>query len=174
MKEIQKNMDDLLLSEENFKKLDPIIDRILSICRKKNMKLNPTKFKVGHEVVFRGTLVKYSPSNKRIQIDPSEEKVEELLGKEPPKTKKELQSSLGSLNQPTAWIPQVKCRIPLMRILSGANNKFETSKQLEDEFNTMKRNLKRQLYCRLLKLEETFMHPARDLVSFSLNPIKMK
>ena len=67
MKEIQKNMDDLLLSEENFKKLDPVIDRILSICRKKNMKLNPTKFKVGQEVEFGGTNVKYSQSNKRIQ-----------------------------------------------------------------------------------------------------------
>merc|ERR1711954_1978 len=50
MKEIQKNMDDFLLLEEDFKKLDPIIDRSLSICRKRNMKLNPNKFKVGHEV----------------------------------------------------------------------------------------------------------------------------
>ena len=100
--------------------------------------------------------------------------MEEQLGKEPPKTKKELQSILGSLNQLTAWIPQVKCKIPLMRKLSGANNKFETSKQLEDEFNTMKRHMKRQLYCCLWKLEETFisiqMHPARDLGSFSLTP----
>ena len=30
-----------------------------------------------------------------------------------------------------------------MRKLCGANNKFETSKQLEDEFNTMKRHLKK-------------------------------
>merc|ERR1712081_165840 len=88
MKEIHKNMDDLLLSEENFKKLDPIIDRTLAICRKRNMKLNPTKFKVGHEVEFGCINVTYSPSNKRIQISPSEEKVEELHGKEPPKTKK--------------------------------------------------------------------------------------
>ena len=79
------------------------------------MKLNPTKFKVGHKVKFRGTNVKYSPSNKRVQISPSEEKVEDLLGKEPPKTKQELQSILGSLNQLTAWIPQIKCKIPLMR-----------------------------------------------------------
>ena len=106
MKDIQKNMDDFLLSEENFKKLDPIIDRILAICQKRNMKLNPTKFMVGPEVEFGGTHVKYSPSNKRVQISPSEEKVEELLWKEFPKTKKELQSILGSLNQLTAWIPQ--------------------------------------------------------------------
>ena len=76
MTEIQKNMDDLLLSEENFKKFHLVIDRILSICRKRNMKLNPNKFKVGKEVIFGSTNVKYSPSNQRIQISPSEEKVE--------------------------------------------------------------------------------------------------
>ena len=138
-------MDDLLVSQKNFKKLDPIMDRILSICRKKNMNLNPSKYKIGHKVEFGGTLIKYSESNKRIQISPSEEKVEELLGKDPPKTKKELQSILGSLNQLTAWIPQIKCRIPLMRKLSGANNKFEESKQLTDEFNTMKHHLKKAM-----------------------------
>ena len=143
MKEAQKNMDDILLSQENYKKLDPVIDRILSICRKRNIKLNPDKFKVRKEVEFGDTTVKYSPSNKRIQISPSEEKVEELLGKEPPKTKKELQSILGSLNQLAQWIPQVKCKIPLMRKLCGANNKFETSPQLEEEFATMKRHLKK-------------------------------
>ena len=50
--------------------------------------LYPNKFKVEKEVEFGGTHVKYSPSNKRVQISPSEEKAEELLGKEPPKTKK--------------------------------------------------------------------------------------
>ena len=109
------------------------------------MKLNPSKFKIRHKAQFGGTLIKYSKSNKRIQIFPSEEKGEELLGKDPPKTKKELQSILGSLNQLTAWIPQIKCRIPLMRKLSGANNKFEESKQLTDEFNTMKRHLKKTI-----------------------------
>ena len=55
------------------------------------MKLNPPKFKVGTSVEFGGTTVKYSPANNRIQITPSEEKVEELLGREPPKSKKYLQ-----------------------------------------------------------------------------------
>ena len=109
------------------------------------MKLNPSKFKIGHKVEFGGTLIKYSTSNKRIQITPSELKVEELLGKEPPKTKKDLQSILGSLNQLTAWIDQIKCQIPLMRKLSGANNIFQESKQLTDEFNLMKHHLKKTI-----------------------------
>ena len=69
--EIQKNMDDLLLSEKNYKLLDPLIDRILSICREKNLKLNPSKFKIGPQVEFGGTVIKYSESNKRVQITPS-------------------------------------------------------------------------------------------------------
>ena len=54
---------------------------------------------------FGGTTVKYSPENERVQISPSEAKIEELLGCDPPKTKKDLQSILGSLNQLSQWIP---------------------------------------------------------------------
>ena len=125
--ELQKNMDDLLLSEKNYKLLDPLIDRILSICREKNLKLNPLKFKIGPEVEFGGTVIKYSQTNNRVQITPSEQKVEELMGKEAPKTKKQLQSILGSLNQLSTWLPQIKCHIPLMRKLSGGNNVFKES-----------------------------------------------
>ena len=50
-------MGDILLSEESYKKLDPVIDRILSICRRRNMKLNPDKFRVGKEVEFGGPTV---------------------------------------------------------------------------------------------------------------------
>ena len=107
--------------------------------------VRPEKFEVGKEDEFGGTNVKYSPSNQRIQISPSEEKVEELLVRDPPKTKKDLQSILGSLNQLSRWIPQIKCKIPLMRKLCGANNKFETSPQLEEEFATMKRHLKKTI-----------------------------
>ena len=116
------------------------------------MELNPSKFKIGHKVEFGGTLIKYSESNKKVQITPNEEEVKELLGKDPPKTKKELQSILGSLNQLTAWIPQIKCRIPLMRKLSGANNIFQESKQLTDEFNLMKHHLKMTIVLLPLKV----------------------
>merc|ERR1711954_327478 len=97
--EKQKNMDNLLLSEKNYKLLDPLIDRILAICREKNLKLNPSKFKIGPEVEFGGTVIKYSQTNNRVEITPSEQKVEELMGKEAPKTNKQLQSILSFLNQ---------------------------------------------------------------------------
>merc|ERR1711954_614203 len=68
--ELQKNMDDLLLSEKNYKLLDPLIDRILAICREKNIKLNPSKFKIDPEVEFGCTVIKYSKTNMRVQITP--------------------------------------------------------------------------------------------------------
>merc|ERR1711942_13814 len=65
------------------------------------------------------------------------------MGKEPPKTKKQLQSVLGSLNQLSTWMPQIKTQIPLMRKLSGGNNQFKESEQLKEEFELMKNQLKK-------------------------------
>ena len=65
------------------------------------------------------------------------------MGKEPPKTKKQLQSVLGSLNQLSTWMPQIKTHIPLMRKLSGGNNQFKESEQLTEEFELMKNQLKK-------------------------------
>merc|ERR1711954_331853 len=141
--ELKKNMDDILLSEKSYKMLDPLIDRILRICREKNLKLNPTKFKIGPKVEFGGTKIRYSQTNNREQITPSQQKIEKLMGKEAPKTKKQLQSVLGSLNQLSTWLPQIKCHIPLMRKLSGGNNQFKESEQLTEEFELMKNQLKK-------------------------------
>merc|ERR1712114_113271 len=70
--ESKKNMDDILLAQRNFNLLEPVIDKLLMICRKKNLKLNPSKFKIGNQVEFGGTnLKKFSKANKRVQITPS-------------------------------------------------------------------------------------------------------
>merc|ERR1712112_368858 len=99
-------------------------------CRKKNLKLNPSKFKIGPEVEFGGSKLKFSKANKRVQITPSQKKIEELMGKEPPKTKKQLQSILGSLNQLSTWMPGIKTHIPLMLKLSDSElKKIEGSLQ---------------------------------------------
>merc|ERR1712081_92404 len=60
-----------------------------------------------------------------------------------PKTKKQLQSVLGSLNQLSTWMPQIKTHIPLMRKMSGGNNQFKESEQLTEEFELMKNQLKK-------------------------------
>ena len=90
--ESKKNMDDISLAQRNYNLLDPVIDKLLMICRKKNLKLNPSKFKIGNQVDFGGTRLRFSKANNRVKITPSQQKIEELMGKEPPKTKKQLQS----------------------------------------------------------------------------------
>merc|ERR1712114_115997 len=112
-------------------------------CRKKNLNLNRSKFKIGNEVEFGGTNLRFSKANSRVQITPSQQKIEELMGKEPTKTKKQLQSVLGSLNQLSTWMPGIKTHIPLMRKLSGGNNQFQDSDQLRQEFEIMKNQLKK-------------------------------
>ena len=159
----------ILLSGTSYKALDPVIHKVLSICRRKNMKLNPDKFKVGKSVEFGGTTVKYSPANERVQISPSEAKIEELLGCDPPKTKKDLQSILGSLNQLSQWIPQVKCKIPLMHKLCGANNQFHTSPQLEEEFSTMKKYIKRTVVLSPLEVEKETIRTYTSRPSYPKN-----
>merc|ERR1712081_150239 len=150
--EAKKNMDDILLAQHNYNLLDPVIDKLLKICRKKNLKLNPSKFKIGNQVDFGGTRLRFSKANNRVQISPSQQKIEELMGKEPPKTKKQLQSVLGSLNQLATWMPQIKSHIPLMRKLSGGNNQFKESEQLNQEFELMKNQLKKTVTLSPLKI----------------------
>merc|ERR1711954_11718 len=94
--ELKKNMDDILLAQKSYKLLEPLIDQLLKICREKNLKLNPSKFKIGPEVDFWGTRIRFSKANNTVQITPSQQKIEELMGKEAPMTNKQLQSVLGS------------------------------------------------------------------------------
>merc|ERR1711954_622255 len=53
----------------------------------------------------------------------------------------QLQSVLGSLNQLSTWLPQIKTHIPLMRKMSGRNKQFKESEQLTEEFKLMKKQL---------------------------------
>ena len=124
-----------------------------------NIKLNPEKFHIGTRVEFGGSVIEYVPEEDRIEISPSEEKVEELIGKEAPTTKKQLQSILGSLNQLAQCIPKVKCHIPGMRKMTGINNKFIWNDELEEEFSIMKQFLKKHVkLCPYDVKKETHIH----------------
>ena len=122
--------------------------------QKKKNENNLSNFKVRTSVEFGGTTVKYSPANGRVHITPSEEKIEELLGQEPRKSKKYLQSILGSLNQLSQWVPSMKVKIPLMRKLCGNNNHFQSSPQLKNEFRTMKEYIKKTVVLSPLDMEK--------------------
>ena len=53
----RKNVDDILTSAGNIKQLEDRLKKLLTICRKRNMKISPSKCKVGSSVVFGGTVM---------------------------------------------------------------------------------------------------------------------
>ena len=53
----RKNVDDILTSATNIKQLEDRLKKLLTICRKTNMRLSPSKFQVGSSVVFGGTVI---------------------------------------------------------------------------------------------------------------------
>ena len=134
MEEARKNMDDILCSERNYKCVDSVLEKIFSICRRRNIKINLEKFTIGRHVEFKGAINEYSSANRQVETSQSKSKVKELLERDPPKNKKDLQSILGSLNQLSQWIPSMKVVIPLMRKMCEVNNHFQTSPELEKEF----------------------------------------
>ena len=52
-----KNVDDIFTSAKDIRQLDARLKKLLTICRKRNMKISPSKFQVGSSVVFGGTIV---------------------------------------------------------------------------------------------------------------------
>ena len=89
-----------------------------------------------------GDAWQYNKADKKIEISPTEDKVEELLGRDPPTSKKDLQSVMGSLNQLAQWILSVKCYVPQMRKMTGLNNRFMWNEEINEEFVKMKQFVK--------------------------------
>ena len=63
------------------------------------MKIKPSKFHISQRVKFGRCILEANPNNNSIEISPHPKKVDELLGREPPKSKKEVQSIIESMNQ---------------------------------------------------------------------------
>ena len=96
---ILKNIDDLLLSGRDVKEIEPLMRKVLKIFRKKNMKIKLSKFDSGQKASLGGCQVQASSKNDSVTISPEVNKIEELLATPHPKTRKQAQSLVGSLNQ---------------------------------------------------------------------------
>ena len=53
----RKNVDDILTSAKDVRQLEVRLKKLLTVCRKRNMKISPSKFQVGSSVVFGGTVI---------------------------------------------------------------------------------------------------------------------
>ena len=54
---LYKNIDDVLVSASNMGMLEQRMEKMLQVCLKKNMKLNPDKAQLGHRVDFGGVTI---------------------------------------------------------------------------------------------------------------------
>ena len=70
-----------MVMEKNYERLKEVLIRIFKICRRRNIMLNPSKFFFRNRVEFGGSVNEYSISRDRIEISPSHQKIEELMGR---------------------------------------------------------------------------------------------
>ena len=92
-------MDNILTGGRDLETLERRLQRLFLICRKKNIKLNPSKFELGRKVTFGGCEVQFNAQNNHITIDPDRKKIEMLEDLAFPKTRREAQSIVGIVNQ---------------------------------------------------------------------------
>ena len=107
-----------------------ILHKILSTCQRKNIK---EKFKVTTCLTFRGGKIHYVSKQDRMNISPDSQKVDDLLGKDSPKSKQECQFLVASINQLATLVPDVKIHILGIQKLTGANTPFDCYKRQERE-----------------------------------------
>ena len=102
--------------------------KLLLICRQKNIKLNPEKFSIGHEVTFGGVELKglkeKGDTSRRGYITPAARWLEEFLSIETPSTKKEVMRVIGLVNQLTRWCPELALSTIHLRKLSSIHARF--------------------------------------------------
>ena len=141
-----KNIDDILTASDSCQKMEERLRILLEICREKNIKLNPEKFQVGHQVQFGGVDLcgRKLPGDKerRVYITPSHTRLEEFFKIETQKCKKDVQRIIGMTNQLKKWIPNVAFKSVNLRKLSSVNVKFMWNNDLSKELEELKGSIK--------------------------------
>ena len=60
-----KNVDDILTAAQDIRQLESRLKKLLTICRKRNMKISPSKFKVVSSVTYGGTVIESVMTRRR-------------------------------------------------------------------------------------------------------------
>ena len=109
------------------------------------MKIKLSKFEISQKVTFGGCNVQASSKKDSFTISPEDNKIEELLTAPHPKTRKQAQSLVGSLNQLAAWCPGLKRKMSKLRKLHGSGIFKWTdlhNKELEKVKNSLRDHIK--------------------------------
>lgn len=144
---VLKNMDDWLLSGRTLEELQGKMEKLLTFCQSKNLKLNPEKLLVSEEVEFGGTVISAEKVNGEeiIFIDPKDKRVAAFTDMPKPKTKKEVQIFCGLLSSLQAWFPAIALKIPNLRKATASKTKFVWTQLLEEEYVAVKGVMETQI-----------------------------
>ena len=115
---------------------------LMEICRSKNIKLNPAKFSIGHEVQFGGVDLKgikaQGDRTRKVYIAQASRRLEEFLSIETPQNKKDVQRIIGLANQLKRWVPEMAFSTVHLRRLSSVHARFLWTPDLEAELTKLK------------------------------------
>ena len=142
-KGVYKNVDDILTAAPTPGQLEHKMEQVLKVCRKRNMKLSPSKFQCARQVTFGGVnieaLKQRGDTETRVYLTPEDEKIQKFLDIEEPKTKKDAQMICGMAAQLKAWVPGLQLIYPNIQKLTSNTTPFTWSADLSLEFQAMKR-----------------------------------
>ena len=87
-----KNADDILGGGGRLDELDTVMRSVFDICRRRGIKLSPSKLQLGRRICWGGVIVEaVGPleEESNVLISPDEKKVEDFLNFVTPSSKKE-------------------------------------------------------------------------------------
>jgi len=92
-------MEDLLIYSETLEGLKTKLERFLTLCKKKNLKLKTSKFCVGEEVDFGGAIISSETVGKEtvVCVLPKNQHIQAFQNLKKQKTKTDVQAFCGML-----------------------------------------------------------------------------
>ena len=117
--------------------------KLFDICRKRNMKKSPSKFRLGPKVVYGGTVLEATKlvgdRKKTVFISFTQERLEAFLNFPSPSCKKDIQSICGAAAQLKRWTPGLKTESASLQKFCGANVPFFWKEEVQEELDRMKK-----------------------------------
>lgn len=125
---IYKKVDDILNATPTPGKLEEKMEDALKVYRKRNMKLSPSKFQCARQLTFRGVTIEAlkqkGDTERRVYLTPEDEKIQNFLNIQSPKTKTEVQRICGMAAQLKSWVPCMQLIYPNIQKLTAINTIF--------------------------------------------------
>ena len=99
----------------NIRRSHKKLEIFLEFCKKKNLKLKPSKFCIGEEVEFGGTLITSETvgSKNVVNILPKSQRVQAFQNLRRPRTRKEVKIFCGMMTSLMKWSPNAPLNAPV-------------------------------------------------------------